>query len=162
WVLTIVIGSSLPTYVPAMLCSLSVDAETICSPSDERIECTTYRPGYIKAASNSGLSSHNFRPATFPVITSIILNLTPSAKLSFIKRPVLLLASTNILQRGKLKAPGSVLSAAKTQNTSLGLSSISSSATPGPIPLTFPERHLSANPVQRHTNLVPLQFWYLL
>src|SRR5678815_2961215 len=101
-----------------MLCNLSVDAETICSPSDDKIECTTNRPGYIKAVSNSGLSSHNFRSATFPVITSIIRNLTPSANLSFINNPVLLLASTNILHNGKLKAPGSVLSAAKTQNTS--------------------------------------------
>ena len=73
-------------------------------------------------------------------MTSITLKVTPPANFSFINSPVLLPASTNILQNGKLNAPGSVLSAAKIQNTSLCLSSISISATPGPIPLTFPEK----------------------
>src|ERR1051325_1388589 len=133
-------GSSVPTYVPAILCNLSVEDERICSfLSEEKTECTTYLPGYINEVSSSGLSVHSFSSANLPVITSNILNTTPDARFSLIRRPVLLLASTNVLQNGKLKAPGSVLSAAKIQKTSLGRSSISISATPGPIPFTLPE-----------------------
>src|SRR5919197_6301559 len=123
-----------------MLCNLSVDADTICSPSDDNTECTTYLPGYINPASSSGFSVQSLKSAIFPLITSNILNVTPEASFSLISSPLLLLASTNILHKGKLKAPGSVLSAANTQNTSLGRSSISISATPGPIPFTLPEK----------------------
>src|SRR5215208_3142278 len=87
-----------------MLCSLSVEAETIWSfPSEDITECTTYLPGYIIAASSSALSSHIFRFATLPDITSIILNVTPAARFSFMRSPVLLRASINVLQRGKVK-----------------------------------------------------------
>ena len=37
-VLTMAIGSSFPTYVPAILWSLSVDADTITSPSGDTTE----------------------------------------------------------------------------------------------------------------------------
>jgi len=43
-VLIIQIGTSFPTYVPAMLCNLSVDAETIGSPSFVLMVDTTYLP----------------------------------------------------------------------------------------------------------------------
>src|SRR5919202_2444159 len=123
-----------------MLCNLSVDEETICSPSDESTEWTTYRPGYMRAASSSVFSDHSFRSAILPDTTSNILNVTPDASFPLINKPVLLLLSTNIRQNGKLKAPGSVLSAANIQKTSLGRSSTYISATPGPSPFILPEK----------------------
>ena len=64
-------GSSLPTYLPAMLCRRSVDASTIGSPLFVVIEDITYLPGYIKAASSVGLSSHNDNLAIEASSTSI-------------------------------------------------------------------------------------------
>ena len=53
--------------------------------------------------------------------------------------PGVFMTSANARYRGKLNAPGSVLSAAKNRKGSPGRSSNSISATAGPIPFTFPE-----------------------
>jgi hypothetical protein len=50
------------------------------------------------------------------------------------------MGSANARYRGRLKAPGSVLSAANTTTASLGRSSNSISAAAGPRPRTFPEK----------------------
>jgi hypothetical protein len=48
WVLTSITGSSFPTYFPAMLWSLVVEAATICSPvALEKIDSTTNLPGSL-------------------------------------------------------------------------------------------------------------------
>ena len=99
-VLTMQTGSSLPTYVPAMLCSRSVDAESIGSPSFVYTESTTYLPGYIRAASRIGLSCHISSSAILPFSTSITFITTPLARLLLTMSPVLLSASTNILYMG--------------------------------------------------------------
>src|ERR1041385_8577069 len=99
-----------------MLCNLSVDADTICSPAEDITECTTYLPGYINAASSSAFSDHSLKSAIFPFITSSTLNVTPEASFSLMRRPELLRASTNIRHSGHLKAQGSVLSAANLQH----------------------------------------------
>jgi len=69
---------------------------------------------------------------------SHISNLKPDVAFGSITNPIVLNGSANILYIGKLKAPGSVLSIINAITGSAFLSSNSSSATPGPIPLTFP------------------------
>ena len=80
-----------------MLCNLSVDAARIGSPCFVVTVETTYLPGYIKAASIVGLSSHNESFAIFPCSTSMTLIITPLASDLFTINPVLLKLSTNIL-----------------------------------------------------------------
>ena len=55
-----------------MLCSLSVDASMIGSPSFVVIDEITYLPGYINAASKTGLSCHNDNFAMVASSTSIM------------------------------------------------------------------------------------------
>ncbi len=55
-------------------------------------------------------------------------------------RPIVVKGSANIFTRGMFQAPAEVLSAMKIKMGSEALSLISISATPGPIPFTFPEK----------------------
>ena len=92
-----------------------------------------------RSASASYISSGQFSITFLCSITSNISNLYPLCNEGSITSPAVLKGSANILKIGKLNAPGSVLSQQKTTTGSLGLSLNSISATPGPIPLIFPE-----------------------
>ena len=138
--LTIHTGSSLPTYSPAIKFNLSVLTAAAISPFFFHTLLITYLPVEPINASKSYISSGQLRITFLCSITSNTSNLNPSCKDGSITRPAVLNGSANILNTGKLNAPGSVLSQQNTKTGSDGLSSNSISATPGPIPLMFPEK----------------------
>ncbi len=144
WHLTIIHGSSFPTYLPAIkLKRLVLEAAAGNLSIDLYTFSITYLPVVPIKPIRSYISSGHFRSTHLSSCTSITRNVNPSCIEGSKMRPAQDIGSANILKRGKLKAPGSVLSAAKTIIDSACLSSISISADPGPIPFIFPEKVLA-------------------
>ncbi len=91
------------------------------------------------SASTSYISSGQSRSTLLSSITSRILKRNPPCIDGSMIKPAVQNGSANILKRGRFQPPADVLSAMKTTTGSLSLSTNSISATPGPMPLTFPE-----------------------